>query len=216
MMNQLGQMMRDQQRLMDDTFRMPGQQGMPQDGQRGEMPGQQPGQQPGQRGQGRGGDQLSQDQQGLGEALEQMMRQMGEMGMDAPQGMNRAGRAMGEAAEALGRGDREGALESQNEALQGLREGARQMAEQMMQQQGQGNEGRYSRNGRSRGDDRDPLGRPLARSGEDYGPDENMVPGEAAVERARRILEYLRSRAGEANRPQIELDYFERLLRGLY
>jgi uncharacterized protein (TIGR02302 family) len=215
MMNQLGQMMRDQQRLMDETFRMPGQQGMPQDGQRGEMPGQQPGQQ-GQRGQGRGGDQLSQDQQGLGEALEEMMRQMGEMGMEAPQGMNRAGQAMGEAADSLGQGDREGALESQNEALQGLREGARQMAEQMMQQQGQGSEGRFSRNGRSRGDDRDPLGRPMPYSGEDFGPDRDMVPGEAAVERARRILEYLRNRAGEANRPQIELDYFERLLRGLY
>ncbi len=215
MMNQLGQMMRDQQRLMDETFRMPGGEGMPQDGQRGEMPGQQPGQ-PGQRGQGRGGDQLSQDQQGLGEALREMMRQMGEMGMGALPGMNRAGRAMDEAADALGRGDRDGALESQNDALQALRDGARQMAEQMAQQQGQGSEGRFGRNGRARGDDRDPLGRPMRRDGELFGPNEDMVPGEAAVERARRILEYLRNRAGETNRPQIELDYFERLLRGLY
>ena len=215
MMNQLGQMMRDQQRLMDETFRMPGGQGMPQDGQRGETPGQQPGQ-PGQRGQGRGGDQLSQDQQGLGEALQEMMRRMGEMGMEAPSGMNRAGRAMGEAADALERGDREGALGSQNEALQALRDGARQMAEQMAQQQGQGSQGRLGRDGRARGEDRDPLGRPMRRDGEEFGPDYDMVPGEAAVERARRILEYLRNRAGETNRPQIELDYFERLLRGLY
>jgi len=214
MMNQLGQMMRDQQRLMDETFRMPGGQGMPQDGQRGQMPGEQG--QGAQRGQGRGGDELSQDQQGLGKALQEMMRQMGEMGMETPQGMNRAGREMGEAADALGQGNREDALRSQNEALQALRDGARQMAEQMAQQQGQGSEGRFGRNGRARSGDDDPLGRPMRRDGEEYGPSENMVPGEAAVERARRILEYLRNRAGETNRPQGELDYFERLLRGLY
>jgi uncharacterized protein (TIGR02302 family) len=214
MMNQLGQMMRDQQRLMDETFRMQGgQQGQPQEGQRGQMPGETPGQQ---RGQGRGGEQLSQDQQALGQALEEMMRQMGEMGMEAPQGMGRAGRSMEDAAGALGQGNRDDALQSQNEALQGLREGARQMAEQMMQQQGAGQQGRAGREGPSRGDDRDPLGRPLPRTGEDFGPDRNMVPGEAAIERARRILDYLRSRSGEPGRPQIELDYYERLLRGLY
>ena len=43
-----------------------------------------------------------------------------------------------------------------------------------------------------------------------------MLPGEAAIEQARRILEFLRSRANEPNRPKIELDYLDRLLRGLY
>ena len=39
------------------------------------------------------------------------------------------------------------------------------------------------------------------------------VPGEIDVQRARRILEELRRRFGENFRPQLELDYIERLLR---
>ena len=56
----------------------------------------------------------------------------------------------------------------------------------------------------------------MPRTGEDFGPDRNMVPSEAAIERAREILEYLRNRANERARPRIERDYIERLLRGLY
>ena len=100
--------------------------------------------------------------------------------------------------------------------MQALREGAQSMARDMMQQQGTGNQGNYGRHGEARGDDRDPLGRPMPRSGEDYGPDRNMLPGEAAIEQARRILDYLRNRSNEPNRPKVELDYFDRLLRGLY
>jgi hypothetical protein len=39
------------------------------------------------------------------------------------------------------------------------------------------------------------------------------VPGEIDVQRARRILEELRRRFGENFRPQLELEYIERLLR---
>ena len=58
----------------------------------------------------------------------------------------------------------------------------------------------------------DPLGRPLR--GRDYGDDVTVkVPGEIDVQRARRILEELRRRFGEGFRPQLELDYIERLLK---
>ena len=58
----------------------------------------------------------------------------------------------------------------------------------------------------------DPLGRPLR--GKEYGDDFSVkVPGEIDVQRARRILEELRRRFGETFRPQIELDYIERLLK---
>ena len=43
-----------------------------------------------------------------------------------------------------------------------------------------------------------------------------MLPSELAIQRAREILEMLRSRAGEQGLPRIERDYIERLLRGLY
>ena len=56
------------------------------------------------------------------------------------------------------------------------------------------------------------LGRPLR--GRDYGDDTTVkVPGEIDVQRARRILEELRKRFGESFRPQLELDYIERLLK---
>ena len=39
------------------------------------------------------------------------------------------------------------------------------------------------------------------------------MPGEIDAQRARRILEELRKRFGESFRPQLELDYIERLLK---
>jgi hypothetical protein len=39
------------------------------------------------------------------------------------------------------------------------------------------------------------------------------IPGEIDVQRVRRILEELRRRLGDSARPQIELDYIERLLK---
>ena len=48
----------------------------------------------------------------------------------------------------------------------------------------------------------------------EYGDDDTVkVPGEIDVQRARRIIEELRRRFGDALRPQEELDYIERLLR---
>ena len=99
--------------------------------------------------------------------------------------------------------------------MDGLRESARSMARNL-QQQGNGNEGNFGRTGEARGSRDDPLGRPMPRSGEDFGPERNIVPGQAAVERAREILKILRDRANQSQRPRIELDYLDRLLDGLY
>ena len=60
---------------------------------------------------------------------------------------------------------------------------------------------------------RDPLGRPMR--GREYGDDVTVkVPGEIDVQRARRILEELRRRFADPQRPQLELDYLDRLLKG--
>ena len=62
------------------------------------------------------------------------------------------------------------------------------------------------------GNQTDPLGRPLR--GREFGDDYTVkVPGEIDVERVRRILDELRRRLADPNRPQIELDYIERLLK---
>ena len=68
--------------------------------------------------------------------------------------------------------------------------------------------------GRQQGDGNqsDPLGRPL--HGKDFGDDLTVkIPGEIDVQRVRRILEELRRRLADPQRPQIELDYLERLLK---
>jgi hypothetical protein len=49
--------------------------------------------------------------------------------------------------------------------------------------------------------------------GNDYDNDSVKVPGEIDVQRARRILEELRRRFADPARPQIELEYLERLLK---
>lgn len=221
MLEQLSEMMRRQQQLMDQTFRMPqnGQQ-QPGDQNQGQMQPGQEGMEPGGRGQTEqqtpGNGQLSQQQQDLAQMLERLMEQMQQQGMQPGDGLGRAQQEMGEAAGELGEGQRNEALGSQGEAMRGLREGARNMAQQMMQQ-GTGNEGNIGRHGEGRdADQRDPLGRPMPSQGEEYGQRDNMLPNEAAVERARRILDALRSRANEPDRPRIELDYIDRLLKGLY
>jgi hypothetical protein len=127
----------------------------------------------------------------------------------------RAGEAMGDAQGSLGDGDADSAVDSQGRALEALRKGAQGMAQSMQQQMGNGpGPGEPGgRMGPSRADQNtDPLGRPLR--GRDYGDDTTVkVPGEIDVQRARRILEELRKRFGESYRPQLELDYIERLLK---
>jgi hypothetical protein len=96
-----------------------------------------------------------------------------------------------------------------------MRKGAQGLAQQLQQQmgqgQGQGQPGRLGPGQRAQ-QETDPLGRPLR--GRDYGDDTTVkVPGEIDAQRARRILEELRRRFGEAYRPQLELDYIERLLK---
>jgi hypothetical protein len=125
-----------------------------------------------------------------------------------------AGEAMGEAEGELGQGDAESAVDSQGRALDAMRKGAQGLAQSMQQngQMGQG-PGQPGRNGRARAQQNtDPLGRPMR--GREYGDDANVkVPGEIDAQRARRILEELRKRFGESGRPQLELDYIERLLK---
>ncbi len=147
-------------------------------------PGQQPGQQP-------GGEQGDGDGDPLGEA----------------------GDAMGDAGDSLGQGQPGDAAGSQGRALDALRQGARQLAEQMMQQMGQGQgQGQPGGPEGDMGYNDDPLGRPRRNEGPDFN-NTVKVPDEIDVQRARRILEDIRRRLGENFRPQLELDYLERLLR---
>ena len=122
---------------------------------------------------------------------------------------------MGDAGGRLGEGNADGAVDSQGRALDALRKGAQNLAEAMQQGDGdQAGDGPGNRVGRqqSGGNQTDPLGRPL--HGREYGDDLTVkIPGEIDVQRVRRILEELRRRLADPARPQIELDYIERLLK---
>ncbi len=209
-MNELGNIIGQQQRLMDDTFSQQGQQGQDgqqgqqgQQGQRGQQ-GQGQGQQ-GQRGQQPGGRGLGQRQGQLGDALGQLQRQLRQFGMRAPEQFNGAEQAMRDAQRALENGDLDQATRDQSRALEQLRQGAQSMAQQMLQRM-------PSRFGQAGDVPRDPLGRPPRSENLDPG-NSVRVPDAIDMQRAREILEELRRRLGEATRPQLELDYIERLLR---
>ncbi len=212
-LDELGDMIRRQQQLRDRTFREG------QDQRRQRQRGQ-----PSDRNQM---GQLQQDQQTLRDQLNKLMEQLKQRGMPQPgdqpgagqqpgDQFGQAGDAMGEAQGRLGDGNADGAVDSQGRALDALRRGAQGLAQQMQQQMGQGpGDGPGGQPGRGQqraNQDTDPLGRPLR--GRDYGDDTTVrVPGEIDVQRARRILEELRRRFGEGFRPQLELDYIERLLK---
>src|SRR5205807_1848692 len=60
--------------------------------------------------------------------------------------------------------------------------------------------------------ERDPLGRPLSNNGT-YDQGDVKIPDQNTLQKAREILDELRRRAGERSRPEIELDYIDRLLK---
>lgn len=224
-LNELGDMIRKQQQLRDKTFKQ-GQDS------RGDRRRGKPGDQS-------MGD-LQQDQQGLRDRLKKLQDQLAKQGMGQGQrgqkgqkgqggepgqqgdqgdgdgdGLGDADSAMGDAGGRLGEGNADGAVDSQGRAIDALRKGAQSLAQAMQPGDGDSQgDGPGDRPGRqqSGGNRSDPLGRPL--HGRELGDDLTVkIPGEIDVQRVRRILEELRRRLGDATRPQLELDYIERLLK---
>lgn len=226
--DKLGEILQQQQRLMDETFRLDQalrdrmQRGDPRQGEEGAEGQQQQGQQ-GEQGQpnldGMTAEQLREALRQLREQQEQLGQQLGELqeglkglGMEPGPGFGEAQQEMQGAGEALGKGQGGPAVEGQGRAMEALRQGARDMMNQMMQaQQGQGGQGPQMGQGQGNQDGRDPLGRPRATSGPDFG-EQVKVPDEIDVQRAREILEAIREKLGENSSPEIERRYLERLL----
>ena len=129
--------------------------------------------------------------------------------------LDQADSAMGDATGRLGEGNADSAVDSQGRALDALRKGAQSLAEAMQQGDGdQPGDGPGNPRGRQQGaaNSSDPLGRPMRHN--EFTDDYTVkIPGEIDVQRVRRILEELRRRLADPARPQIELDYIERLLK---
>ncbi|WP_247741932.1 DUF4175 family protein [Thalassospira sp. A3_1] len=118
-------------------------------------------------------------------------------------GIETAIEAMQRAAEALGRNRAHEALQQQGQAMEALQrgigelsralEGLSQMMPMLDELRGSGN--------------RDPLGRPVGGDGT------TVIPEVDTLERAWRILQELRRRSGDPDRPVIEQEYIDRLLK---
>jgi uncharacterized protein (TIGR02302 family) len=202
-MRQLQDLIRRQSQLMDQTFR------------------QSQGRSPNSRGQMQQGAMSQRELQEALRQLQQMMGQMGQMGQDGQDGqeggqgpgqaLDRAGQFMGRAGDALERGQAGDAVGPQGQALDQLQQAGRAMVQQMMNQfardSGMGMDRRFNPLNQRR----DPLGRYMqGENGLDTG--DVQIPDENQVERVQQIIQELYRRSGQRFRPQLELDYINRLL----
>lgn len=240
-MQGLADTLQDQQGLSDDAFRdlqrqfnpgqpgqgqlpgEPGQQGQSRKGTEGEggVPGDTPPAGPdgqGQNGTDPGADpgrSLADRQQALRDQLAEQRRTLpgdGSPESDAAgDALDRAGRAMDQAEQALRDNDIPGAIDRQADAMEALRDGMRNLGRALAQNQPpQGENGQQFGDAAAQGQ-RDPLGRDPGGTGT-AGTPENMLQGEDVYRRAREILDELRRRSGEQQRPESERGYLRRLL----
>ena len=202
---------RKQQSLMDQTFRQSnggnqqGQQGQGEQGQQGQNG------QTGKGQNGRGQNSQGQNGQGQGKAmsglagrqgqllneLDRIMQGLGGKGVEMPDNLSRAGSAMGDAQSALGKSDSFSALNSQGEALQALRTGISQLVENINKRMGANQRGGQGYQQGTNGG---------------FSTEHIKLPSDADVQKSREILDELRKRSGEWQRPREERDYINRLL----
>ncbi len=157
--------------------------------------------------QGQEGDQdgggLASRQNAIRQSLSAAQESADKAGAPSNEALSGAQGAMRRAEDALRRGDFEGAKAAQDEALANLRRGANELAAEMRRRgDGEGEPGQQG--------ERDPLGR--QRAGAGSGDGETDVPTQADRVRAREILDDIRRRAQDPNRPEAERDYLRRLL----
>ena len=227
---QQGQPGQDGQPLGQEPGQQPGQQqgqdGQPgQDGQQGQGFEQGDNQVPGQQdGTGQGGEGAVQEgtladrQQALRDELERQRGNLPAMTGDAADAaedaLNRAETAMDQAEQALRDGDLAAAIDNQAQAMDALRDSLRNLGRALAENEvpeDQGGAQTGDATGRIEPSRRDPLGREIGNTGQ-YGSEESMLQGQDIYRRAEDLLNEIRRRAGQQERPEGELDYLRRLL----
>ncbi|NNE51944.1 MAG: TIGR02302 family protein [Sulfitobacter sp.] len=195
-----------------------GQQGQGRGDEQGEGQGQDQRAENGQQGEGGqnpGEMSLAERQEAL---RDELRRQQGRLpGQGSPEGdaardaLDRAGRAMDEAERALRDQDLAEAIDNQAQAMEALREGMRSLGEALAQEDQNRQPGQGTAESDRRADNRDPLGREQGGNGSSSteGP---LAMGPDNADRARRLLDEIRRRSGETERPELERDYLNRLV----
>ena len=182
-------------------------------------------QQPGQQdGTGQGGEGAVQEgtladrQQALRDELERQRGNLPAMTGDAADAaedaLNRAETAMDQAEQALRDGDLAAAIDNQAQAMDALRDSLRNLGRALAENEvpeDQGGAQTGDATGRIEPSRRDPLGREIGNTGQ-YGSEESMLQGQDIYRRAEDLLNEIRRRAGQQERPEGELDYLRRLL----
>jgi uncharacterized protein (TIGR02302 family) len=179
----LSDLMGRQRQLMDKTYRQGQGAGDPKDG---------------------GAKGLAQQQGKLRDDLNTLLGKLGKKAGPSGKSLGDAGKDMGGAQGQLGGQDFDGASQSEQQALDAMRQGAGALAKSLMAQSGQSKDG-------GQGND-DPLGRPQGARGGITGGGVK-IPDKDSLDRARGILQELRKRAGQNDRSKEELDYLDRLLK---
>ncbi len=180
----------------------------------GDNPDGQSGREGGDQGAGTDRESLADRQRALRDELHR--QQQGLPGAGTPEGdaardaLGRAGDAMDQAEESLRRNDLAEAIDNQSDAMEALREGMRSLGEALAQNQSP-QPGQGSQEGDQQALRHDPLGRQLGRGGSLNG-EENMLQGEDVYRRARDLLDEIRRRSGDSDRPEVERNYLQRLL----
>ncbi len=193
-MDGLNGLLGKQQKLMDETQRL-GQNEKGKEGQ-GDQPGDLADKQKGLRGQ------LGKMGKGLGSA-------------EGGDKFSEAEKNMGDAEDALRRGNKDEALRQQNKALRNMMQGMNKLAEKM-DKDGKGKgQGRGNQQGQGNGRANDPLGRPQGPRRPDVGDNRNVLPKDAARKRSGDILKELRDRANEQGLDSETRGYIDGLLKGL-
>lgn len=149
-------------------------------------------------GQAGGGQQAAEAQEALRRALAEAAGKLGEGLGETPPSLGEAADAMAAAAGELRAGRWGSAAEAQAQAVDLMRQAAREALEQM------GGSGGVI--------PRDPLGRAM-RNGGTADDGTTKIPDRSDIQRSRDLLDEIRRRAGEYRRPEPERDYLHRLLR---
>jgi uncharacterized protein (TIGR02302 family) len=212
MMRGLQDLMQKQQQLLDRSFRAQNRQSGQQEGQFG-----QPGDDQNDNAQNDDMGDAANQQEGLRRQLGEIMRHLGDGSNEIPGSLGRAERSMHDATGALQNNDPGQAIGPQTDALDQLQQGAREYAKQLQDQTGpELSNGEAGFGGESTEppdqNEGDPLGRPLSGNGT-YDQGNVKIPDFNTLQKTRQILDELRRRAGERDRPSIELDYIDRLLK---
>ncbi len=152
---------------------------------------------------------LAQQQQELREKLGKIANDMAEKEQDPPPQLGTADQGMKSAQQKLGQEEWPQAKSEQNKTLQALKDMAEKMKQQLQKQltflPSGGQEGKE-------GQERNPFSRPDKDKGKGAVDDKVKVPDEQDVQKARKILDELRKRSGEYERPKDERGYIDRLL----